>query len=42
MKYETDILDQMQNRLNQKYSSIHGPRFDTDSLYEFMGALASE
>ena len=24
MKYETDLLDQMQNRLNQMYSSIHG------------------
>ena len=42
MKYETDLLDQMQNRLNHMYSSIHGLRFDTDSLYEFMRALASE
>ena len=42
MKYETDLLDQMQNRLNWMYSSIHGLRFDTDSLYEFMRALASE
>ena len=42
MKYETDLLDQMQNRLNQMYSSFHGLRFDTDSLYEFMRALASE
>ena len=29
----------MQNRLNRIYSSIHGLRFDTDSLYEFMRAL---
>ena len=42
MKYETDLLDQMQNRLYHMYSSIHGLRFDTDSLYEFMRALASE
>ena len=42
MKYETDLLDQMQNRLNHIYSSIHGLRFDTNSLYEFMRALASE
>ena len=42
MKYKTDLLDQIQNRLNQMYSSIHGLIFDTDSLYEFMRALASE
>ena len=35
-------LDQIQNRLNHLYSSIHGFRFDTDALYEFMKALASE
>ena len=32
----------MQNRLNRIYSSIHGLQFDTDCLYEFMRALASE
>ena len=42
MKYEMTLLTQMQNRLNRIYSSIHGLRFDTDSLYEFMRALASE
>ena len=42
LKYETDLVDQMQNRMNRMYSSIHGLRFDTDSLYEFMWALASE
>ena len=42
MKYEIDLLDQMQNRLNHMYSSIHGFRFVTDSLYKFMRALASE
>ena len=42
MKYETDLLDWMQNRLNCMYSSIHGLRFDMDSLYEFMRALTSE
>ena len=42
MKYETMLLTQMQNRLNRICSSIHGLRFDTDSLYEFMRALASE
>ena len=42
LKYETDLVAQMQNRLNRMYSSIHGLRFDTDSLYEFMRALASE
>ena len=42
MKYETELLDQIQDRLNQMYSSIHGLRFDTDSLYEFMKALTSE
>ena len=42
MKYETDLFNQMQNRLNRMYSSIHGLRFDTDSLYEFMKALAFE
>ena len=24
MKYETDLVDQMQNRMNRMYSSIHG------------------
>ena len=42
LKYETDLVDQMQNRMNRMYSSIHGLQFDTDSLYEFMWALASE
>ena len=42
LKYETDLIDQMQNRMNRMYSSIHGLRFDTDSLYEFMRALASK
>ena len=42
MKYEMTHLTQMQNRLNRIYSSIHGLQFDTDSLYEFMRALASE
>ena len=42
LKYETDLVDQMQNRMNRMYSSIHGLRFDTDSLYEFMQALASK
>ena len=42
LKYETDLVDQMQNRLNRMYSSIHGLQFDMDSLYEFMRALASE
>ena len=35
-------LDQMQNRLNCMYSSMHGLRFDTDALCEFMRALGSE
>ena len=42
LKYETDLVDQMQNRINRMYSSIHGLWFDMDSLYEFMRALASE
>ena len=42
MKYEMTLLTQMQNRLNRIYSSIHGLQFDTDFLYEFMRALASE
>ena len=42
MKYETMLLTQIQNRLNMIYSSIHGLRFVTNSLYEFMRALASE
>ena len=42
MKYEMTLLTQMQNRLNRIYSSIHGLQFDTDSLYEFMRALALE
>ena len=42
MKYEIDLVDQMQNRMNRMYSSIHGLPFETDSLYEFMRALASE
>ena len=42
MKYEMTLLTQMQNRLNRIYLSIHGLRFDTDSLYKFMRALASE
>ena len=42
MKYETTLLTQIQNRLNRIYSSVHGLRFDTDSLYEFMRALDLE
>ena len=42
MKYEITLLTQMQSRLNRIYSSIHGLQFDTDSLYEFVIALASE
>ena len=32
----------MQNRLNHIYSSVHGLRFDTEALDEFMRVLASE
>ena len=42
MKYEIYLVDQMPNRMNRMYSSIHGLQFDTDSLYEFMRALTSE
>lgn len=42
LQYEADLLEQMQNRLNCIYSSMHGLRFDTEALYEFMRALASE
>ena len=42
LQYEADLLGQMQNRLNCIYSSMHGLRFDTEALYEFMRALASE
>ena len=42
MKYETDLVDQMQNRMNRMYSSNHGLQFNSDSLYEFMRALTSE
>ena len=42
LRYESDMLGQMQNRLNRIYSSLHGLRFDMDTLYKFMQALASE
>ena len=42
MKYETDLVVQMQNCMNRMYSSIHRLHFDMDSLFEFMRALASE
>ena len=42
LQYEVDLLEQMQNRLNHIYSSMHGLCFDTEALYEFMRALALE
>ena len=42
LQYEADLLEQMQNRLNHIYSSMHGLCFDTEALYEFMRALALE
>ena len=36
LQYEADLLEQMQNRLNCIYSSMHSLCSDTEALSEFM------
>ena len=42
MRYETNLLHFFQNKLHRIYTSLYALQSDTDSLYEYMRALASQ
>ena len=42
MQYETNLLHFFQNKLYRIYTSLYALQSDTDSLYEYMRALASQ
>ena len=42
MRYETNLLHFFQNKLYRIYTSLYALQSDTDSLYEYMRALASQ
>ena len=42
MHYETNLLHFYQNKLYRIYTSLYALQSDTDSLYEYMRALASQ
>ena len=42
MRYETNLLHFFQNKLYRVYTSLYALQSDTDSLYEYMRALASQ
>ena len=42
MQYETNLLHFFQNKLYRIYTSLYALQSDTDSPYEYMGALASQ
>ena len=42
MQYETNLLHFFQNKLYRVYTSLYALQSDTDSLYEYMRALASQ
>ena len=42
MQYETNLLHFFQNKLYRIYTSLYAIQSDTDSLYEYMRALASQ
>ena len=42
MRYETNLLHFFQNKLYRVYTSLYALQSDTDSLYEYMTALATQ
>ena len=42
MRYETNVLHFFQNKLYRIYTSLYALQSDTDSLYEYMRALATQ
>ena len=42
MQYETNLLHFFQNKLYRVYTSLYALQSDTDSLYEYMRALATQ
>ena len=42
MQYETNLLHYFQNRIYRVYTSLHALQADTESLFEYMRALASQ
>ena len=42
MRYETDLLHFFQNKLYRVYTSLYALQSDTESLFEYMRALASQ
>ena len=42
MQYETNLLHFFQNKLYRVYTSLYALQSDTESLFEYMTALASQ
>ena len=42
MRYETNLLHYFQNRIYRVYTSVYALQADTESLFEYMRALASQ
>ena len=42
MRYETNLLHFFQNKLYRVYTSLYALQLDTESLFEYMRALASQ
>ena len=42
MRYETNLLHYFQNRIYRVYTFLYALQADTESLFEYMGALASQ
>ena len=42
MRYETNLLHYFQNRIYRVYTSLYALQADTESLFEYMRALASQ
>ena len=42
MEYETNLLHFFQNKLYRVYTSLYALQSDTESLFEYMRALASQ
>ena len=42
LRYETSVLHYFQNRIYRAYTSLYALQADTESLFEYMGALASQ
>ena len=42
LQYESDVIHYFQTRIYRVHTSLYALRGDTESLYEYMGALASQ